>query len=182
MNQEIAEQTIRRIMRAAGFDEHNDEPLVFSAADNTSGRTWPAGDAPASRKFVKLANDRAKELERAVPGARTSVRMVDQWMIIRVTLPSGAKKSTKQLDREIAETLAKPRTEARKIGYGLSAIDDDEWSWSVEALREGQTIWGTGSDTLAEGVEYTKAAAITNIKKALASLGVDVKDAVPLPF
>ena len=103
-------------------------------------------------------------------------------MNIRVTLPLEAKKSPKQLDREIAEVLAKPRASSRTIGYGLSAIDDDEWSWSVEALREGQTIWGTGSDTIAGGVEYTKAEAVANIKKALASLGVDVKDAVPLPF
>jgi hypothetical protein len=92
-----------------------------------------------------------------------------------------ASTSPKQLDREVAEALAKPRASG-KIGYGLSAIDDDEWSWSVEALREGQTTWGTGSDTIAGGVEYTKAEAVANIKKALASLGVDVKDAVRLLF
>ena len=182
VDQAIAEQTIRRIMRTAGFAEDKDDQLVFSAADNTSGRTYPAGDTPASRKFVQSAKDRAREVERAVPGARTSVDVVDQWVNISVTMPPEAKKSPKQLDREIAEALAKPRASSRKIGYGLSAIDDDEWSWSVEALREGQTAWGTGSDTIAEGVEYTKAEAVANIKKALASLGVDVKDAVRLPF
>lgn len=103
-------------------------------------------------------------------------------MTISVTLPKeasapGAKKSPKQLDREIAEALAKPR-----VGYGLSAIDEDEWSWSVEKLRSGETTWGTGSDTVADGVEYTKAEAVANIKKALSSLGVDLKDAVRLPF
>ena len=91
-------------------------------------------------------------------------------------------KSPKQLDREIAEVLAKPQQSKRQIGYGLSAIDEDEWSWSVEELREGQTTWGTGSNVLADGVEYTKAEAVANIKKALASIGVDLKDAVRLPF
>ena len=182
MDQAIAEQTIRRIMRTAGFAEDKDDPFVFSAADNTSGRTYPYGDKPANRKFVQLAKDHAREVERAVPGARTRVDVVDQWVNIRVTLPKKAKKSPKQLDHEVAEALAKPREPSRKIGYGLSAIDEDEWSWSVEALREGQTAWGTGSDTIAEGVEYTKAEAVANIKKALASLGIDVKDAVPLPF
>ena len=182
MDQAIAEQTIRRILRTAGFAEDKVHPLVFSAADNTSGRTYPAGDKPASLKFVQSAKDRAREVELAVPGARTRVNVVDQWVNIRVTLPPEAKKSPKQLDREIAEVLAKPRASSRKIGYGLSAIDDDEWSWSVEAMREGQTTWGTGSDTIAGGVEYTKTEAVANIKKALASLGVDVKDAVALPF
>ena len=179
VNQAIAAQTIRRIMRTAGFAENED--FVFSAADNTSGRTHPDADTPASRKFVQSAKGHARAVEQAVPGARTSVNVVDQWVNISVTLPPEppeARKSPKQLDREIAEALTKPR----KIGYGLSAIDDDEWSWVVEQLREGQTTWGTGSDTLAEGVEYTKAEAVTNIKKALASLGVDVKDAVRLPF
>lgn len=107
--------------------------------------------------------------------------MVDQWVNIRVTLPPGAKKSPKQLDREIAEVLAKPLAK-RQIGYGLSAIDEDEWSWAVEELPEGQTTWGSGSVVLADGVEYTKAGAVANIKKALASAGVDLADAVRLPF
>lgn len=182
MDQAIAKQTIRRIMRTAGFAEDKDDQLVFSAADNTSGRTYPAGDKPASRKFVQSAKDRAREVKRVVPGTRTRVDVVDQWVSISVTLPLEAKKPPKQLDREIAEVLAKPRAAPRKIGYGLSAIDDDEWAWAVEALREGQTAWGTGSDTIAQGVEYTKAEAVTNIKKAIANLGVDLKDAVSLPF
>ena len=95
----------------------------------------------------------------------------------RVTLPSEAKKSPKQLDREIAEALEKPR-----VGYGLSAIDEDEWSWSVQRLRPGHTTWGSGSETLAEGVEYTKDEAVDGIKKALTSLGIDLKDATRLPF
>ena len=69
-----------------------------------------------------------------------------------------------------------------QIGYGLSAFDDDEWSWSVERLREGSTVWGSGSETIADGVEYTRAEAVANIKKTLAGLGVDLKDAVRLPF
>ena len=78
MNQAVAAQTIRRLMRTAGFAEDKDDPLVFSAADNTSGRTYPAGGTPASRKFVRSAKDRAREVERAVPGARTRVDVVDQ--------------------------------------------------------------------------------------------------------
>lgn len=177
VDRQIAEQTIRKKMRAAGFKEDEDAQLVFSAADNTSGRTYPAGDTPASRKFVQLAKDRARELEMAVPGARTRVDVVDQWVTISVTLPPEAKKTPTQLDREIAEALGKPR-----IGYGLSAIDEDEWSWAVERLRPGQTTWGTGSDTIAEGVEYSKGEAVSAIKKAIGSLGVDLKDAVRLPF
>lgn len=172
-------------MRTAGFTEDKNDPLVFSAADNTSGRTYPAGDTSASHRFVQSAKDRAREVELAVPGARTRVNVVDQWVNIRVTLPSEekkTKKSPKQLEREIAEALAKPRAVSRKFAYGLSAIDDDEWSWTVEAMREGQTTWGTGSETIATGVEYTRAEAVTKIKKTLASLGVDVKDAVALPF
>ena len=180
MDQALAEQTIRHIMRKAGFAEG--DPLVFSAADNTSGRTHPYGDMPASRKFVQSAKDLAKEIGLAVPSARARVVTVDQWVNIHVTLPPEARKSPKQLDREIAEALAKPHAVTRTIGYGLSAIDDDEWSWSVEQLREGQTTWGTGSESLASGIDYTKAEAVANIKKALASLGVDVKDAVRLPF
>jgi hypothetical protein len=176
------EATVRRIMKAAGFNEDEDKSLRFSAADNTSGRTYPAGDMPASKKFVQFAKDRARDVERAVPGAKTRVEMVDQWMNIYVTLSKEAKKSPKQLDREIAEVLAKPPQAKRKVGYGLSAIDDDEWSWSVEELREGETTWGTGSNVLADGVEYTKAEAVAKIKKALADAGVDLKDAVRLPF
>lgn len=173
------------MMKSAGFAEvaeGDDEQLVFSAADNTSGRTYPHGDTPASRKFVQSAKDHARAVEQAVPGARAHVDVVDQWVNISVTLPSEVKKSPKQLDREIAEVLAKPPQAKRQIGYGLSAIDDDEWSWAVEELREGQTTWGTGSKVLADGVEYTKAAAVANIKKTLASIGVDLKDAVRLPF
>jgi hypothetical protein len=170
------------MLKLVGFVEHGDEPFVFSAADNTSGRTYPAGDKPASRKFVQSAKDHARAVERAVPGARTHVAVMDQWVNITVTLPPEAKKSPKQLDREIAEALAaKPQTK-RQIGYGLSAIDDDEWSWTVEELPEGQRIWGTGSKVIADGVEYTKAEAVANIKKTLASIGVDVKDAVALAF
>jgi len=162
-------------MRTAGFTEDEDEQLVFSAPDNLAGK-------PASAKYIQFARGKAKELEAAVPGARTRLDVVDQWVTIAVTLPMQAKKTPAQLDREIAEALAKPQKAPRKIGYGLSAIDDDEWSWSVEELREGQTTWGTGSNILADGVEYTKAEAVANIKKALASLGVDLKDAVRLPF
>jgi hypothetical protein len=169
------------MMKAAGFEENEDRPMVFSAADNTSGRTYPWADTPASRKFVDFAKGRARELELAVPGTRTRVEMVDQWLNIHVTPPL-EKKSAKQLDREIAEVLAKPPPTKRRIGYGLSAIDDDEWSWSVEELREGETTWGSGSNVLADGVEYTKAEAVANIKNALASAGVDIKDAVRLPF
>lgn len=170
-------------MKAAGFAEDENKSLVFSAADNTSGRTYPYGDTPANPKFVRSAKDHARALEQAVPGARTRVDVVDQWVNIHVTLPpETAKKSPKQLDREIAEVLAKPPPSKRQIGYGLSAIDEDEWSWSVEELREGQTTWGTGSNVIADGVEYTKAEAVANIKKALASIGVDLKDAVRLPF
>jgi hypothetical protein len=182
MTSATAQATIRRMMKSAGFAEDKDERLVFSAADNTSGRTHPHGDTPASRKFVESAKDHARAVELAVPGVRTRVDVVDQWVNIGVTLPPEAKKSPKQLDREIAEVLAKPPQAQRQIGYGLSAIDEDEWSWAVEELREGQTTWGTGSRVLADGVEYTKAEAVANIKKALANIGVDLKDAVRLPF
>ena len=89
------------------------------------------------------------------------------------------KKTPAQLDREIAEALAKP---IRKIGIGLSAFDEDEWSWTVEQLREGQTVWGSGSDTLAGGVEYSKAEAVAKIKSELEKRGVALADAVRLPF
>lgn len=69
----------------------------------------------------------------------------------------------------------------RKIGFGLSKIDYDEWSWSVESLREGETTWGTGSDTLASGCEYTKADAIACIKIALAPHAT-IETATRLPF
>lgn len=171
MDRQIAEQTIRKKMRSAGFKEDEDEQLVFSAPDNLSGK-------PASKQYIDFARGRARELELAVPGARTRLDVVDNWVTITVTLPSeGKKKTPAQLDREIAEVLEKPR-----IGYGLSAIDEDEWSWAVERLRPGQTTWGTGSETIAEGVEYSKGEAVAAIKKAIADLGVDLKDAVRLPF
>ena len=91
------------------------------------------------------------------------------------------KKSLAQLDREVAKILAKtPLT--TKVGIGLSAIDDDEWSWSVERLREGETTWGIGSDTIASGCEYSKAEAVAKIKDELGRLGVAVADAIRLPF
>lgn len=170
VDRQIAEQTIRKKMRSAGFTEDEDQQLVFSAPDNLSGK-------PASAKYVQFARDRARELELAVPGARTRLDVVDNWVTISVTLPPAAKKTSAQLDREITAALEKPR-----IGYGLSAIDEDEWSWAVERLRPGQTTWGTGSDTIAEGVEYSKGEAVAAIKKAIADLGVDLKDAVRLPF
>ncbi|HSX23394.1 MAG TPA: hypothetical protein VLE97_11525 [Gaiellaceae bacterium] len=165
-------QALRRKMKSAGFTEDEDEQLVFSAPDNLSGK-------PASPRYVQWARNLARQLELDFPGVRTRVDVVDQWVTISVTLPE-EKKSSKQLDREIAEVLSKPRK--RQIGYGISAIDDDEWSWSVEELREGQTTWGTGSTVLADGVEYSKGEAVANIKKTLANLGVDLKDAVRLPF
>ena len=91
------------------------------------------------------------------------------------------KKTAAQLDREIAEALTK-KSATKQIGIGLSAIDEDEWSWSVEQLREGQTTWGMGSDTIASGVEYSKGEAVAKIKDELAKLGVALADAVRLPF
>ena len=70
----------------------------------------------------------------------------------------------------------------KKIGIGLSAIDEDEWSWSVERLREGETIWGMGSDVVADGCEYSKGEAVAKIKAEIAKLGVALADVVRLPF
>lgn len=69
-----------------------------------------------------------------------------------------------------------------KIGFGLSGIDEDEWSWSVEQLRDGETTWGIGSSTLASGCEYTKSDAVAAIKTELAKHGLTIKTAVQLPF
>lgn len=69
-----------------------------------------------------------------------------------------------------------------KIGYSLNAIDDDEWSWSVERLKPGERIWGTGSVIVADGCEYSKAEAVACIKAALRDLGVEISAAVRLPF
>jgi hypothetical protein len=69
-----------------------------------------------------------------------------------------------------------------RIGFGLSMIDHDEWSWSVEQLRAGETTWGWGSDTLAQGCEWSKAEAVAAIKTELAKHGETIESATQLPF
>jgi hypothetical protein len=70
----------------------------------------------------------------------------------------------------------------KNIGIALSAFDHDEWSWSVERLRDGETVWGRGSDTIAEGCETSKREAVNMIKAELAKLGLTIKDVTHLPF
>lgn len=97
-----------------------------------------------------------------------------------------AKKSHAQLNREIDESLAakKAAPKPRTVGYGLSKIDDDEWSWSVEYLTEGPINYAapTRREVIADGVEYSRGEAADKIKEMLAKLGVPLKEAVALPF
>ena len=166
---------------------------AFNQAIGIAARHWGLSKNVAFPK-------RSHATRRKLPDRYAIVETVDgDWMILIDGVQTGSKRDrsgagsdtypTHDAAYEAALQLAggsshstkKPQAK-RQVGYGLSAIDEDEWSWSVEELREGQTAWGVGSNVLADGVEYTKADAVAGIKKALASAGVDLKDAVRLPF
>lgn len=72
--------------------------------------------------------------------------------------------------------------QSQKIGFGLSCILDDEWSWSVERLRVGETTWGVGSEILAGACEYSKREAVKKIREELAKHGLTTETAIRLPF
>lgn len=69
-----------------------------------------------------------------------------------------------------------------RIGVALSAIDEDEWSWSVEQLRPGEIVWGSGSKVLASGCAWNEQDAVTKIKNELKKLGLTLADVTRLPF
>lgn len=73
-------------------------------------------------------------------------------------------------------------TKKKEIGYALSRIDDDEWSWSVEELRDGEHVWGIGSDILADGCERSKREAVAKIREQLALRGETTESATRIPF
>jgi len=70
----------------------------------------------------------------------------------------------------------------QRVGYSISRVDHDEWSWSVEILRTGETVWGRGSDLVAGECAYSKSEAVDAIKATLATLGHTLESATQLPF
>jgi hypothetical protein len=77
-------------MRSTGFDEEEvdgggDNQLHFASreeGDVLEGRADPG--------MVRFARQKAKEIETAVPGAKARVEVIDEWVSITVTLPSGS--------------------------------------------------------------------------------------------
>ena len=82
--------TVRRLMQSSGFDE---EEVYGGAPDQLHFASREEGDVLEGRAdpgTVRFARDKAKEVEAAVPGAKTRVEVVDEWVSIAVTLPSGS--------------------------------------------------------------------------------------------
>ena len=85
-------------------------------------------------------------------------------------------KSSSTIAREIRDAL-----DPKRFGYSLSRDEaHDPWDWSVKQLKDGSNTWGSGSTEIASGEAESKAEAVDQIKNALASRGIAMRDATVL--
>jgi hypothetical protein len=97
LSRESALEIVRRLMRSSGFDEEE----VYGGGENqvhfASREEGDVLEGRADPGLVRLAREKAKEIEAAVPGAKARAEVVDEWVSIDVTLPSAKSRALKPL-------------------------------------------------------------------------------------